>query len=57
MRRKRRGEEKMLNKYFKLDELGTTIRTEFTAGLTTFLAMAYILFVNPDILGALEWIR
>lgn len=52
MRRKRRGEEKMLNKYFKLDELGTNIRTEFTAGLTTFLAMAYILFVNPDILGA-----
>ncbi len=42
----------MLNKYFKLDELGTNIRTEFTAGLTTFLAMAYILFVNPDILGA-----
>ncbi|GAA4066616.1 NCS2 family permease [Amphibacillus indicireducens] len=42
----------MLNKYFKLDELGTNVRTEFTAGLTTFLAMAYILFVNPDILGA-----
>ncbi|NMA90574.1 MAG: NCS2 family permease, partial [Amphibacillus sp.] len=42
----------MLNKFFKLEELGTNVRTEFTAGLTTFLAMAYILFVNPDILGA-----
>lgn len=42
----------MLNKYFKLEEHGTSIQTEFTGGLTTFLAMAYILFVNPQILGA-----
>ena len=42
----------MLNKFFKLEELGTNVQTEFTAGLTTFLAMAYILFVNPQILGA-----
>ncbi|WP_253288756.1 NCS2 family permease [Amphibacillus sp. MSJ-3] len=42
----------MIKEFFKLDELGTNIKTEFTAGLTTFLAMAYILFVNPQILGA-----
>lgn len=42
----------MLEKYFNLKELGTDVRTEFMAGLTTFLAMAYILFVNPDILAA-----
>ena len=38
--------------YFKLDELNTSIRTEFIAGLTTFTSMAYILFVNPSVLGA-----
>ncbi|PXW91054.1 AGZA family xanthine/uracil permease-like MFS transporter [Streptohalobacillus salinus] len=42
----------MLEKYFNLKELGTNVRTEFMAGLTTFLAMAYILFVNPDMLAA-----
>ena len=42
----------MLEKYFNLKELGTNVKTEFIAGLTTFLAMAYILFVNPDILSA-----
>jgi AGZA family xanthine/uracil permease-like MFS transporter len=42
----------MLEKYFNLKELGTNVKTEFMAGLTTFLAMAYILFVNPDILSA-----
>lgn len=41
-----------MKKYFRFEELGTNYRTEFTAGLTTFLAMAYILFVNPDILSA-----
>ncbi|HLT56796.1 MAG TPA: NCS2 family permease [Bacillota bacterium] len=40
-----------MNKYFHLEELGTNIKTEFVAGLTTFLAMAYILFVNPSILS------
>ena len=42
----------MLQRYFKLDEHGTTVRTELVAGLTTFLTMAYIIFVNPSILGA-----
>ncbi len=41
----------MLEKLFKLKEKGTTVRTELIAGLTTFLAMAYILFVNPSILS------
>ncbi|HAX73016.1 MAG TPA: guanine permease [Firmicutes bacterium] len=41
-----------MNKFFKLEERGTTISKEFIAGLTTFLSMAYIIFVNPDILGA-----
>ncbi len=40
-----------MNKYFHLEKLGTNIKTEFVAGLTTFLAMAYILFVNPSILS------
>lgn len=41
-----------INNYFKLKENGTTVRTEITAGLTTFMAMAYILAVNPMILSA-----
>jgi AGZA family xanthine/uracil permease-like MFS transporter len=41
----------MLNKLFDLDARGTTARTEIIAGLTTFLAMSYIIFVNPDILA------
>jgi AGZA family xanthine/uracil permease-like MFS transporter len=36
---------------FKLQEHGTNVRTELVAGLTTFLTMAYIIFVNPSILG------
>lgn len=42
----------MLENYFRLREHGTTVRTELVAGLTTFLTMAYIIFVNPDILSA-----
>lgn len=42
----------MLDKYFKLKENNTTVRTELLAGVTTFMTMAYILAVNPDILGA-----
>ncbi len=38
-------------RFFKLTEHETTIRTEFTAGLTTFITMAYIIFVNPAILS------
>ena len=41
----------LLEKYFKLQENGTDVRTELVAGLTTFLTMAYIIFVNPSILG------
>ena len=40
-----------LNKFFKLEEKHTSVKTEMLAGLTTFLAMAYILGVNPAILG------
>ena len=40
-----------MEKFFKLKENGTTVRTEVIAGLTTFFTMAYIIFVNPDILG------
>ena len=45
------GFEAMLEKYFGLKEQGTDIRTEFIAGLTTFLTMVYIVFVNPAILS------
>ena len=41
----------MLEKLFKLSEKKTNVKTEIIAGLTTFLAMAYILGVNPTILG------
>lgn len=42
----------MLEAIFQLREHGSSVRTECIAGLSTFLAMAYILFVNPDILAA-----
>jgi adenine/guanine/hypoxanthine permease len=42
----------MLERLFKLSENKTTVRTEIVAGITTFLTMAYIIFVNPAILGA-----
>ena len=41
-----------LERWFHLSAAGTTVRTEVVAGLTTFLAMAYILFVQPTVLGA-----
>ena len=41
----------LLERLFKLDAHNTTVRTEVIAGLTTFLTMAYIIFVNPSILG------
>ncbi|HNR82754.1 MAG: NCS2 family permease [Rubrivivax sp.] len=40
-----------IERLFKLEEHGTNVRTELIAGLTTFLTMAYIIFVNPAILG------
>jgi AGZA family xanthine/uracil permease-like MFS transporter len=42
---------KLLENFFKLSEHRTDVRTELLAGLTTFLTMAYIIFVNPAILG------
>jgi len=41
----------MIKKYFQLQEKRTNFRIEFVAGLTTFLTMAYIIFVNPAILS------
>ena len=41
----------MLERLFGLSEHGTTVRTEILAGATTFLTMAYIIFVNPQILA------
>ena len=40
-----------MEKLFKLKENGTDVKTEIIAGLTTFLAMAYILIVNPSMLA------
>ncbi len=42
----------MLEKLFKLKQNGTDVRTEILAGVTTFMTMAYILAVNPNILSA-----
>lgn len=42
----------MLEKFFKLSENKTNVRTEIIAGITTFMTMAYILAVNPGILAA-----
>lgn len=41
----------MLESFFKLREHGTNVRTEIVAGITTFLTMSYIIFVNPAILS------
>ena len=42
----------MLENLFHLSENKTTVRTEVMAGITTFMTMAYILAVNPSILGS-----
>lgn len=49
-----------MDRFFKIKEQGSTIRTEIMAGITTFMTMAYILAVNPDTLTAfgktgMEW--
>ena len=46
-----------MEKFFKLKERNTDVRTEILAGITTFMAMAYILAVNPSILSAsgMDW--
>ena len=41
----------MLDRYFGLSRHGTSVRTELFAGLTTFLTMAYIIFLQPAILS------
>jgi AGZA family xanthine/uracil permease-like MFS transporter len=41
-----------ITKFFKLQENKTTVRTEIIAGITTFMTMAYILFLNPNILSS-----
>ena len=41
----------MLEKVFKLRENHTTVKTEILAGITTFMTMAYILAVNPNVLS------
>lgn len=43
-----------LDGYFKITERGSTVRNEVVAGVTTFMTMAYILFLNPAILGSVE---
>ena len=45
------GAPGLLERLFRLSEHGTTVRTELLAGLTTFLTMAYIVFINPSILA------
>ena len=41
-----------VEKQFHMKELGTNVKKETLAGITTFVSMAYILFVNPSVLGA-----
>ena len=43
-----------LDRFFKITERGSSVRTEIIAGLATWLTMAYILFVNPAILGSVK---
>jgi AGZA family xanthine/uracil permease-like MFS transporter len=43
--------EKQMESFFKLKQYGTNVRTEIIAGITTFFTMAYIIFVNPQVLS------
>ncbi len=43
--------QSFLQRFFKLNEKGTSVKTEIIAGITTFFTMVYIVFVNPSILG------
>ncbi|CDH22614.1 NCS2 family permease [Xenorhabdus bovienii] len=45
------NQQGLLQRVFKLEEHGTTVRSEMIAGFTTFLTMVYIVFVNPQILA------
>ena len=42
---------RVIDSFFKLKELNTDIRTEVIAGITTFMTMAYIIFVNPAMIS------
>ena len=44
-------ETSWLERIFKLKQHGSTVRTEMIAGVTTFITMAYIIFVNPNIMA------
>lgn len=46
-----KGNKTILDRVFKLSEHNTTVKTEIIAGITTFMTMAYILVVNPSVLG------
>lgn len=47
----RAGSRSFISSFFKLEEHQTTVRKEIIGGVTTFITMAYIIFVNPNILG------
>ncbi|MEG1509831.1 MAG: solute carrier family 23 protein, partial [Clostridia bacterium] len=44
---------KALDNFFKISEKGSNLKTEIVAGVTTFMAMVYILIVNPNMISAL----
>ena len=48
------GGRSSLDRFFEISERGSTVRTELIAGVATYLTMAYILFVNPAILGQVK---
>src|SRR2546423_96533 len=48
------GSSTGLDGFFRISERGSTVRTEIGAGVTTWLTMAYILFLNPFILGLVK---
>lgn len=43
---------KQIANYFQFDKLKTNFKTEIIAGITTYISMVYIMFVNPNVLGA-----
>jgi adenine/guanine/hypoxanthine permease len=49
-----RGWDSRLDRYFRISERGSNVRTELVAGAATWLTMSYILFVNPSILGSVK---
>ena len=49
-------ENQKLDDYFGYTEAGSSLEGEVRAGITTFLTMAYILVVNPDMLSRQEWV-